>query len=57
MIHQIWVYRILKYYVGGSQDSDFDLLGQLVKKGEEWLLQSALATQGRVAKGVKYPTG
>ena len=57
MIRLILVYQILKYCGGGSQDSGLDLLDQLVQIGEEWLLQIALSTQGRVTKWVKYPTG
>ncbi len=52
MICPIWVYRILKYFGGGSQVWD-----QVVKIGEGWLEQSALVSQGGDAKWVKYPTG
>jgi hypothetical protein len=50
MIHPIWVYWILKYYGGGSQDSGLVLQDQVVKIGEGWLELSALVSQGRVAK-------
>jgi hypothetical protein len=39
-------------YRGGSQDSGLDQWDQ-----EGWLEQSALVSQGVVAKWVKYPTG
>ncbi len=51
------VYWILKYYGGGRQDSGLDLRDRVVKIGEGWLEQSALVSQGGVAKWVKYPTG
>ncbi len=36
--------------MGGSQDSGLDLLDQVVKIGEGWLEQTALVSQGKVAK-------